>query len=120
MSRRIVSSGCGGGGGGGVGERERGRDCFDDFGFGPVSAVEAGFEPATDAEYLIFLEGGGLASWVTSGTSVRPSLPEGGPTELSRLLSSITSLRAEIAELWLECDVGGTSAGDVGATSSVF
>lgn len=92
MSRRTVLSGCGGAGGGGVGERERGRGCFDDFGFGPVPAVDAGFESARGAECLIFLEGGGWTSWLTSAPGVRPSLPEGGPTELSRLLSSIRSL----------------------------
>ena len=58
-----------------------------------------------------------MTSWLTSATRERPPLPEEGPTELSRLLSSTTSLRAEIAELWLERDVGGTSAGDLGRTS---
>ena len=111
MSRRTVVSGCGGGGGGGgVGERERGRDCFEDFGFSPVPAVEAGLESAADAECLILFEGGGLTSLLMSRAGVRPPLLEGGPTELSRLLSSITSLRPEIAELWL---VGGASAGEI-------
>ena len=113
ISSRTVSSGCGGGGsGGGVAERERGRACFDDFGFGPVPAAETGFVPATDADGLIFLDGGGLASWPTSVVDVRPSLPERGPTELSRLLSTITSLCAEMAELWN--DVGSTSMEEAG------
>lgn len=101
-----------------MGERERGLDCFEDFGFGPVPAVETGFESAADAECLIFFEGGGLTSLETSAPRMRPSLPERGPTELSRLLRSITSLRAaEMAELWLERDVGGISEGDVGRAS---
>lgn len=119
ISSRIVLSGCGGGGGGGVEERERGRD-FDDFGFGPVPAVEGGFESAAEAESFIFLEGGGFASWLVSGASVRASLAEGGPGELSRLLRMITSLGAEIAELWLEREDGGGSSGDSKVTTTLL
>lgn len=82
MSRRIVCKG--GGGGGGEGEGERGRTTFD-FGF---VTVEAGFEGTCGG-------GDGGCCSVVGVVSEFTTTTTSGSTELSRLLTLITSLTPE-------------------------